>query len=408
MNIEQAKQEFYRLEGKRGVREIRAALVKIKNTTVRNESEKVKKDYMIFKLNLAISAMPQGGLINLAFSNQVEELETYQDLERLLPNNQLGKLTDRGKTAPRGMIDRYWNKKDMKVLFNDQNTDIRKGQKIPSNFDPSSERYFQDYFAISGIEYGNWLNQLDRLNYLNGAALAFFDLQTILGFSSKQIGFHKILSMAFGARGSGKALAHFEPSTFVINLTRFKRESAARIKASKVKREERLMRSGGVGSLAHEYGHALDYFAGYYIDPMSNGKEALTGGGSTSTNVNNSLIAKKNLRGLMEKILKGIIWSSSGNELSTYYIRLKAKAKANDYWYRRNEIFARAFEIYILYKLKKRGWLNLYLQELKYENAYYLSLNEIAKLEKDFDTLIAAIRSKLTPNAANKARQIIH
>ena len=48
------------------------------------------------------------------------------------------------------------------------------------------------------------------------------------------------LAIAFGARGKGGALAHFEPGRNVINLTKIK----------------------GAGSLAHEWGHALDYFLG--------------------------------------------------------------------------------------------------------------------------------------------------
>lgn len=48
------------------------------------------------------------------------------------------------------------------------------------------------------------------------------------------------LAIAFGARGKGKALAHYEPARVVINLTKLK----------------------GAGSLAHEWGHAFDDFLG--------------------------------------------------------------------------------------------------------------------------------------------------
>lgn len=48
------------------------------------------------------------------------------------------------------------------------------------------------------------------------------------------------LAIAFGARGKGKALAHYEPARVVINLTKMK----------------------GAGSLAHEWGHAFDDFLG--------------------------------------------------------------------------------------------------------------------------------------------------
>lgn len=55
------------------------------------------------------------------------------------------------------------------------------------------------------------------------------------------------LSIAFGARGSGNAMAHYEPLRQVINLTKTK----------------------GAGSLAHEYGHAIDYIIGSKVNKNS-------------------------------------------------------------------------------------------------------------------------------------------
>lgn len=48
------------------------------------------------------------------------------------------------------------------------------------------------------------------------------------------------LAIAFGSRGKGRALAHYEPARVVINLTKMK----------------------GAGSLAHEWGHAFDDWLG--------------------------------------------------------------------------------------------------------------------------------------------------
>lgn len=52
------------------------------------------------------------------------------------------------------------------------------------------------------------------------------------------------LGIAFGARGRGRALAHYESALHVINLTKLK----------------------GAGSLAHEWGHALDAYLGTHLD----------------------------------------------------------------------------------------------------------------------------------------------
>jgi hypothetical protein len=66
---------------------------------------------------------------------------------------------------------------------------------------------------------------------------ALVDLADILGIKPEDISLGGQLGLAIGARGTGNSLAHYEPDLRVINLTR----------------------AGGVGSLAHEWGHALDH-----------------------------------------------------------------------------------------------------------------------------------------------------
>lgn len=95
---------------------------------------------------------------------------------------------------------------------------------------------FLDDFKIKGGEFGNWLNELDRQTNMNFAYDSFKDLAIALDIKDEDISLGNRLNIAFGARGSGSALAHYEPDREVINLTKMK----------------------GAGSLAHEYGHALD------------------------------------------------------------------------------------------------------------------------------------------------------
>ena len=66
------------------------------------------------------------------------------------------------------------------------------------------------------------------------------DLSKALSISPTDISLDGKLSIAFGSRGSGDALAHYEPTREVINLTKMR----------------------GAGSLAHEWGHALDDIIG--------------------------------------------------------------------------------------------------------------------------------------------------
>lgn len=95
-------------------------------------------------------------------------------------------------------------------------------------------------FGFYGGEFGNWENQNERQYNLNYSYEAFRDLAAALDIQDSDISLGGRLSIAYGARGIGNALAHFEPERNVINLTKMK----------------------GAGSLAHEWGHALDFYLG--------------------------------------------------------------------------------------------------------------------------------------------------
>lgn len=103
-------------------------------------------------------------------------------------------------------------------------------------------------FKIRGGEFGNYTNDKDRQANLNMAYEAFCDLADALEISREDIGLVGLetgaLGIAFGARGHGNALAHYEPGREVINLTKLR----------------------GAGSLAHEWGHAFDDFLGKIVD----------------------------------------------------------------------------------------------------------------------------------------------
>ena len=111
--------------------------------------------------------------------------------------------------------------------------DYRNGQEIVG-------QHYLDTFGFRGGEFGNWLNQLDRQASLNMGFEALKDLATALHISDKDIAFAGTLAIAFGARGSGNAAAHYEPLRKVINLTKMH----------------------GAGALAHEWWHGLDDYLG--------------------------------------------------------------------------------------------------------------------------------------------------
>ena len=114
-----------------------------------------------------------------------------------------------------------------------------------------SDKDFMDAFGFRGVQFGNWVKQQERQQSLNEAFDALHDLASILNIPTKAISLGGELGLAFGARGSGKAMAHFERSQVVINLTKTK----------------------GAGSLAHEWFHALDnYFSRQRGGPKSGGR----------------------------------------------------------------------------------------------------------------------------------------
>jgi len=93
-------------------------------------------------------------------------------------------------------------------------------------------------FNLREVDYGQdgYMSQADREEHTKALEGALHDFSEVLGIDPKMISLNGRLGIAMGARGRGKAAAHYEPGRFVINITKFR----------------------GGGSLAHEWGHALD------------------------------------------------------------------------------------------------------------------------------------------------------
>lgn len=202
-------------------------------------------------------------------------------------------------------------------------------------------------YNLKGFEFGNWLNNDERYDHVLACQSALLDLAAIIG--SKNIGMDTLIGIAFGARGSSKAAAHYEPRLNMINLTK----------------------KTGAGCLAHEYGHAIDYNFGRFIDQHKI-YDALTGGQST---------AEKGIRaGGQFRVLANLIVDKAKDTDS--YRKLK-KMNPGEYWYRRTEVFARSFEQYIAWRLGKKGKRNNYLA---HPWSYYTK-SKAYWSEKDFKCL---------------------
>lgn len=95
---------------------------------------------------------------------------------------------------------------------------------------------YLDSFRFRGGEFGNWMNEQDRQASLSMGYESLCAMAKALNLSLEDMSLGGKLAIAFGARGQGAAMAHYEPLREVINLTKMK----------------------GAGSLAHEWGHAMD------------------------------------------------------------------------------------------------------------------------------------------------------
>ena len=237
------------------------------------------------------------------------------------------------------------NKEDRKkFVYFDTGDQKRIGEDYRDGKDVKAEDFMNE-FGFRGVQFGNWTNQADRQMAVNQAYDAFMDLSKLIGIPPKAMSLNGELGIAFGARGSGSALAHYEPSEVVINLTKTK----------------------GAGSLAHEWWHALDnYFA--------------RAAGSKGGMVTDSDWLK--MRSELREAFNAFTLNMRG---SNYGIR---SAKQGAYWGRMHEITARFLAEWVDQSLKKQGRLNTFLSrgvnekrwlELNY-NLYRLQM-QAAKTE---------------------------
>jgi len=116
----------------------------------------------------------------------------------------------------------------------------RDGPDYRSDRNITAEDFIKD-FGFRGVEFGNYVASDERQKTVNLAYDALHDLARALNIPAKALSLNGRLGVGFGSRGHGGPFAaHYEPSKRVINMTKV----------------------SGAGSLAHEWGHALDHYLG--------------------------------------------------------------------------------------------------------------------------------------------------
>lgn len=103
---------------------------------------------------------------------------------------------------------------------------------------PVTMEEFDKTFGFKAVEFGDWVDNKRRQQDLNLCYDALIDLSNILHLPPKALSLNGNLALLFGCNGKGRASAHYELDTGVINLTK----------------------KNGAGSLAHEWFHALDHY----------------------------------------------------------------------------------------------------------------------------------------------------
>ena len=252
-------------------------------------------------------------------------------------------------------------------------------------------------FSLKGIQFGNWLSTEDKFNYLSSFWIGMNDLQSIIRFNKKNLGLNQRLGVAFGSRGVANSKAHFSPTTNVININRYMDETS-------VDKITRFLHSGGAGSMAHEYGHFIDAAYGSQIERMK--EFYFLSDSATGVRKHKPITIDPKefpMRYQMAVIFEKILFKKDrkGVFKPTRYGQSLASIKSiegGDYYRKTAEIWARLFEVYISFKLSKKGLQNSFLTKTQgFINAstrIYLNTSEIKAITPDIDKLLSMIRKQ--------------
>jgi len=185
-------------------------------------------------------------------------------------------------------------------------------------------------FGFRGGEFGLWANPAERQASVNFAYDSLHDLAEVMGVPPKALSLNGQLALAFGARGSGGASAHYEPGRIVINLTK----------------------TSGAGALAHEWAHAVDDYYSRVAGLRSIGGESY---------VSHGMPDKHEMRSEMADAWKKVTNAMLFDENFTKSAFHKTSEETGKYWGRKHEMFARAFESWVSGELDRMGVENTYL-----------------------------------------------
>lgn len=245
------------------------------------------------------------------------EFETFQSRDEALANyRNKEKLQEYADQLQEGVDF------DRNTFRNQENREVKREYR---KGDVSADTFMQE-FGFRGVEFGNWVNQVERQQRLNSAYDALKDLALTIGIPERAISLNGELGFAFGARGKKGAAAHYEPDKIVINITK----------------------EQGAGTIAHEWWHALDNYL------------ARKGGDTLSYLTDTLRYERPEVRDAFYELIQTI------KKNGVYERSRKAdQYKGHRYFTNRTELGARAFEVYVATKLAEKNQYNDFLVNLK-------------------------------------------
>lgn len=211
-------------------------------------------------------------------------------------------------------------------------------------------------FGLRGIEFGEYVNGKRRQEDLNGMWDALSDLAEVLGVPTRAIGAHGALAIAFGARGGGRAMAHFERDRRVFNLTR----------------------DSGSGSTGHEWFHFGD------------------------NSITMETPTDKNSRSpKMFSALGGAAMQGLSDSWASYEARMSAMdaTRSKAYWSAPQEMAARCFEVWLVDRLADLGIRNDHLVEIDRHSEAYPTAEEMLVISPHIEIFVHQMMHKISLDA---------
>ena len=232
---------------------------------------------------------------------------------------------------------------------------------------------FRKAFSFRGVQFGNYVTQRERQRFLNEAYDALMDMAELLGISPRAIAIDGRLGFAIGARGGGKANAHYEPKENVINLTKSK----------------------GAGSLAHEWFHALDYY-------FNRGNKKPTASTANKSIEQFPASTRNEMRKAFLDLMSAIKNSDYFKRSENLEMKLRSGKLDEGYYDKPTELAARAFQDYVVRKLADQGKINDFLSSFtseeewngEPENYPFPIGAEAEKIDEKFDALFDAMQER--------------